>query len=131
MRKHNVNVWLINTGWTGGPYGVGNRIKLSYTRAMITAALNGELDKVSYKKHEVFGLMMPETCPNVPDEKLDPRSTWADQKAYDEKAANLAAQFVKNFEKYADKANEEILAAAPRCLRMRDDQNIVTKGAVI
>ncbi|HQU76047.1 MAG TPA: phosphoenolpyruvate carboxykinase (ATP) [Chitinophagales bacterium] len=114
MRKHNVNVWLINTGWTGGPYGVGNRIKLSYTRAMITAALNGELDKVSYKKHEVFGLMMPETCPNVPDEKLDPRSTWADQKAYDEKAANLAAQFVKNFEKYADKANEEILAAAPK-----------------
>jgi len=114
MRKHNVNVWLINTGWTGGSYGTGNRMKLSYTRAMITAALTGQLDAVSYETHEVFGLHFPTTCPNVPAEVLNPRNTWADKAAYDTKANNLAAQFVKNFEKYADKANAEILAAAPK-----------------
>jgi phosphoenolpyruvate carboxykinase (ATP) len=114
MREHNVNVWLVNTGWTGGPYGVGNRIKLKHTRAMITAALEGKLDNVSYKKHEVFGLMMPESCPDVPAEKLDPRNTWTDKKEYDQRANSLAAQFVRNFEKYADKANEETLAAAPK-----------------
>lgn len=114
MRKHNVNVWLINTGWTGGSYGTGNRMKLSYTRAMITAALTGQLDAVSYETHEVFGLHFPTTCPNVPSEVLNPRNTWADKASYDTKANNLAAQFVKNFEKYADKANAEILAAAPK-----------------
>ena len=114
MRKHNVNVWLINTGWTGGSYGTGNRMKLSYTRAMITAALTGQLDAVSYETHEVFGLHFPTTCPNVPAEVLNPRNTWADKASYDTKANNLAAQFVKNFEKYADKANAEILAAAPK-----------------
>ncbi|HNE45455.1 MAG TPA: phosphoenolpyruvate carboxykinase (ATP) [Chitinophagales bacterium] len=114
MRKHNVNIWLINTGWTGGAYGTGKRMKLSYTRAMITAALNGELDSVSYATHDVFGLHFPTTCPNVPTEVLDPRNTWSDKQAYDAKANNLAAQFVKNFEKYADKANAEIMAAAPK-----------------
>jgi len=114
MQEHNVNVWLINTGWTGGPYGKGHRMKLSYTRAMITAALNGELDNVNYTTHNIFGLQMPTTCPNAPSEILDPRNTWADKAEYDKKASNLAAQFVKNFEKYADKANEEILAAAPK-----------------
>ena len=114
MLEHNVNVWLVNTGWTGGPYGVGNRIKLKYTRAMITAALEGKLDNVNYKKHDVFGLMMPESCPDVPADKLDPRNTWADKKEYDQRANSLAAQFVRNFEQYADKANAETLAAAPR-----------------
>ncbi|MBC8045913.1 MAG: phosphoenolpyruvate carboxykinase (ATP) [Fimbriimonadaceae bacterium] len=114
MQKHNVNVWLINTGWTAGSYGVGHRMKLSHTRAMITAALNGVLDNVEYKTHDVFGLAMPATCPNVPNEILDPRNTWADKNAYDQKANNLATQFIKNFEKYADKANTEILAAAPK-----------------
>lgn len=114
MRKHNVNVWLINTGWTGGAYGIGKRMKLSFTRATITAALEGKLDKVDYQTHEVFGLQMPMSCPNVPDEILDPRNTWTDKQLYDEKANNLALQFVKNFEKYADKANAEILAAAPK-----------------
>jgi phosphoenolpyruvate carboxykinase (ATP) len=114
MRKHNVNIWLINTGWTGGAYGTGRRMKLSYTRAMITAALTGELDQVSYATHEVFGLHFPISCPNVPAEVLDPRNTWTDKQAYDAKANNLAVQFVKNFEKYADKANAEILAAAPK-----------------
>lgn len=114
IRKHQVNVWLVNTGWTGGPYGVGKRMKLSYTRAMITAALEGKLDGVTYTTHEVFGLQMPDHCPNVPDEVLNPRNTWTDKNLYDEKANNLATQFISNFAKYADKANAEIMAAAPK-----------------
>lgn len=113
MRKHQVNVWLVNTGWTAGPYGVGRRMKLSYTRAMISAALHGALNNVSYKNHEIFGVAIPLSCPNVPSEILDPKNTWSDKSAYDEKANNLAKQFVKNFEKFADKANAEILNAAP------------------
>ena len=113
MKAANVKVWLINTGWSGGAYGVGSRMKLSYTRAMITAALKGELDNVGYTKHEVFGLEMPNECPDVPAELLHPRNTWGDKAAYDVKANSLAEKFVKNFEKYAEFANEEILAAAP------------------
>ncbi|TXB68890.1 phosphoenolpyruvate carboxykinase (ATP) [Phaeodactylibacter luteus] len=116
MQEHNVNVWLVNTGWTGGAYGMGNRIKLKFTRAMISAALKGELEEVAYKEHEVFGLQMPLSCPNVPDEVLDPRQTWADGSAYDAKAADLAARFNKNFEKFEAKASDEILAAAPKVL---------------
>jgi phosphoenolpyruvate carboxykinase (ATP) len=114
MTEHNVNVWMVNTGWSGGPYGVGHRMKLSYTRAMITAALNGELDKVEFEAHPVFGMMMPKSCPNVPDEILNPRNTWEDKAAYDAKANALAKQFIKNFEKYASGVSEEILAAAPK-----------------
>lgn len=113
MRAHNVNIWLINTGWSGGAYGVGERMKLRYTRAMITAALNGELDNVEYKTLTTFGLSMPSTCPNVPDEVLNPRNTWKDKDAYDAKSQKLAAAFVQNFEKYKAQANEEIMAAAP------------------
>jgi len=111
-----VNVWLVNTGWSGGPYGVGHRMKLSYTRAMITAAMNGELNNVKYTPHPVFGVSMPVSCPNVPDEILIPRNTWADKDAYDHKAKELALLFVNNFKKYADKANAEILAAAPKVM---------------
>ncbi len=114
MQKHQVRVWLINTGWTGGVYGVGNRIKLRFTRAMIAAALRGELDDVEYKKHQVFGLNMPLNCPNVPDELLDPRTTWSDATAYDLKANELAAAFNRNFEQFAKAASPEMLAAAPR-----------------
>lgn len=114
MNEHNVNVWMVNTGWSGGPYGVGHRMKLGYTRAMITAALNGDLDKVEFEQHPVFGMMMPKTCPNVPDEILNPRNTWEDKAAYDAKAKDLAQQFIKNFEKYASGVSEEILAAAPK-----------------
>ena len=114
MTEGNVKVWLINTGWSGGSYGVGSRMKLSYTRSMITAALNGELEGVQYSNHEVFGLSMPNTCPNVPDELLSPRNTWADKSAYDAKANELAEAFVNNFTKYADNANDEIMAAAPK-----------------
>ena len=113
MKEHHVNVWMINTGWSGGSYGVGKRMKLAYTRAMITAALNGELDAVAFEAHPVFGMLMPTTCPNVPSEILNPRSTWADAAAYDTMAKNLAQQFIKNFNKYADGVTSEILAAAP------------------
>ncbi len=109
-----VNVWLINTGWTGGAYGTGSRMKLHYTRAMLTAALTGGLEGVKYRQHPVFGVLVPAACPGVPAEILDPRNTWADKDAYDRTASNLAEKFVANFRKYADFANEEILAGAPR-----------------
>lgn len=114
MQENQVNVWLVNTGWTGGPYGTGNRMKLSYTRAMITAALEGKLNDVEYHTDPVFGMAVPASCPHVPGNILQPRETWADKKAYDEKAAYLAGLFNKNFEKYKDGLSEEILAAAPR-----------------
>lgn len=110
----NINVWLVNTGWTGGPYGVGSRMKLSYTRAMITAALNGSLNKVEFEVHPVFGYMMPSSCPNVPAELLNPRNTWADKSAYDAQANKLAHMFVSNFEQFAAGVDAEILAAAPK-----------------
>lgn len=114
MKEHDVNVWMINTGWSGGPYGIGHRMKLPYTRAMITAALEGKLDNVEYEAHPVFGMMMPKECPGVPADVLNPRNTWADKNAYDEKAKDLASQFVKNFEKYASGSGQEILDAAPK-----------------
>ncbi len=114
----NVNVWLVNTGWSGGAYGTGSRMKLKYTRAMITAAMNGELDNVQYEAHPVFGVLMPTSCPNVPAEILIPRNTWEDKAAYDKKAGELAQLFVKNFAKYADQANDEIRSAAPKVSEM-------------
>ncbi|WP_347159277.1 phosphoenolpyruvate carboxykinase (ATP) [Pontibacter chitinilyticus] len=113
MKENDVNVWLVNTGWTGGPYGVGSRMKLAYTRATITAALSGALEKVAYAQHPVFGVSIPESCPGVPSQLLDPRNTWADKEAYDTKANVLAAAFVKNFAKYAEDSSEEILTGAP------------------
>jgi len=109
-----INVWLINTGWTGGGYGEGNRIELSYTRAMIKAALNGSLNKVEYQKHPVFGLQMPKSCPDVPNAMLNPRMTWRNESEYDKVANKLANLFVNNFEQYAAKATDEILSAAPK-----------------
>ena len=108
-----INVWLVNTGWTGGSYGTGSRMKLPYTRAMITAALEGKLEDVKFHKHPVFGVMVPGAVPGVPTEILDPRNTWADKDAYDRTANSLAEKFVNNFKKYAEYANEEILAGAP------------------
>lgn len=114
IRKNQVNVWLINTGWSGGSYGTGERIKLRYTRAMITAALRGELNQVEYIIHPVFGLAMPTTCPNVPNEILNPSQTWSDVSAYQATANKLAEQFNENFKKFAEFANEEIIQAAPK-----------------
>lgn len=114
MQENKVNVWMINTGWTGGPYGTGHRMKLKYTRAMITAALEGKLNDMEFAIDPVFGVAIPQACPDVPAEILNPRNTWADKNAYDEKAKYLAGLFVKNFAKYADGVTAEILAAAPK-----------------
>ena len=114
MEKNNVNVWLINTGWSGGEYGVGSRIKLSYTRAMITAALTGKLDNVAYTTHEIFGLSMPNECDGVPSEILNPKNTWSDKSAYDSKANTLAEAFINNFKQFEEYANDSIMDAAPK-----------------
>ena len=108
-----INVWLVNTGWSGGGYGVGSRMKLSYTRAMITAALEGKLDG-SFTEHPVFGMMMPDACDGVPSELLHPRNTWADKEAYDKQCEKLAHLFNDNFKKFEDGASEEIKNAAPK-----------------
>ena len=114
MKQHDAHIWLVNTGWSGGAYGTGERMKLKSTRAMITAALKGELDSVEYKQHSVFGVSFPTTCPNVPVEVLDPRNTWKNKDAYDQAADKLAKAFNENFKKYEAGVNEEIKAAAPK-----------------
>jgi phosphoenolpyruvate carboxykinase (ATP) len=118
LKGSKVNVWLVNTGWIGGPYGIGSRIRLAYTRAMISAALNGQLQKVEFKKHPVFGVEMPTSCPGVPVFVLDPRENWSDKNAYDVAVNKLAHQFLKNFEKFSELADETILKGAPKVLEM-------------
>ena len=113
MKEQGVKVWMINTGWSGGPYLKGSRIKLAYTRAMITAVLEGQLDNVEYHTHSVFGLAMPGTCPGVPAGILNPRNAWPDRQAYDEMANNLAKQFIHNFKKYEEGVTSEVRSAAP------------------
>ena len=113
MQAAGVNVWLVNTGWSGGPYGVGSRIKLKYTRAMITAILEGKLDDVEFEQHPIFGLFMPKTCPNVPEELLDPMNTWLQKGAYISKSIQLAHSFHLNFEKFASEASEQIIEGGP------------------
>jgi phosphoenolpyruvate carboxykinase (ATP) len=113
MQDANVNVWLINTGWSGGPYGVGSRIKLKYTRAMITAILNGDLDNVDFEQHPIFGLFMPKYCPNVPTELLDPMNTWLQKGVYVSKSIQLAHSFHLNFEKFANQASKQIIEGGP------------------
>ncbi|MRI02239.1 phosphoenolpyruvate carboxykinase (ATP) [Kriegella sp. EG-1] len=113
MTEAGVNVWLINTGWSGGPYGVGSRIKLKYTRAMITEAMNGNLNEVDYDQHPIFGLHMPKYCHNVPSEMLDPMNTWLQKGAYISKAIQLAHSFHLNFDKFIDQASNEIMHGGP------------------
>ena len=113
MRQHATQAYLVNTGWIGGPYGVGSRINLRYTRAIIDAIHDGALANVDCQTHAVFGLQVPTSCPDVPPEILDPRSTWADAAAYDTAAVGLAQRFNKNFVEYAEQASEEIRAAGP------------------
>ncbi len=108
-----VGVWLINTGWSGGPYGVGERIKIAHTRAMVHAALNGSLDTVPFRSDPFFGIAVPESCPGVPRAVLDPRGTWADGTAYDEQARKLATMFADNFRAYAEGVTEDVRAAGP------------------
>jgi phosphoenolpyruvate carboxykinase (ATP) len=113
LRQHQAQVWLINTGWSGGPYGTGKRIALGHTRAMVNAALDGSLNAIPTSREPFFGLMVPASCPGVPDEILSPRKTWPSGSDYDSQAQKLAALFRKNFEKFSDQTSPEIQAAAP------------------
>ena len=113
IARHNARVWLVNTGWTGGAYGTGTRMKIAHTRAMIRAALSGALDGVGYEKDPVFNLDIPISCPDVPSEVLKPRNTWADGAAYDAQAAKLAKMFVENFKTFEQGVTAEVLAAGP------------------
>lgn len=113
IRKYNVNVWLVNTGWSGGAYGVGSRIKLKYSRAIIDAINSGELAKAPSQQDPRFGFDIITKCSNVPDEILDPRNAWADKAAYDAQANKLVAMFNKNFNNYSEQASDDIRAAAP------------------
>ena len=114
IARHKAHVWLVNTGWTGGPYGVGKRMKIAYTRAMITAALSGKLDNVKYERDPMFNLDVPTSCPDVPAEVLNPRNTWSDKAAYDAQAKKLAAMFAENFKRFEATAKPEVKAAGPR-----------------
>jgi phosphoenolpyruvate carboxykinase (ATP) len=113
MKDTGTNIWLVNPGWSGGPYGVGSRIKLKYTRRMITAAMNGELDNVEYSQHPILGLFMPKYCPEVPIELLDPINTWLQKGEYIKKSIRLAHSFHLNFEKFEDQASKAIKEGGP------------------
>lgn len=113
ISRHSAQVFLVNTGWTGGPYGEGERMSIPYTRAMVEAATSGALSDVATERHPIFNLQVPVSVPGVPDEVLDPRSTWADPSAYDDKARELARMFVKNFERFASRVRPAVTAAGP------------------
>jgi phosphoenolpyruvate carboxykinase (ATP) len=114
LESTNISVWLVNTGWVGGKYGVGSRIDLPKTRAIIDAALSGKLDNVEYIKHEVFGVSIPKVCPGIPCEILNPNTNWANPSEYDNQAKELALAFVKNFSKYEDKVEVAVLKGGPK-----------------
>jgi len=114
LRRHQTNVFLINTGWSGGPYGVGSRMKLSHTRAMVTAAIEGRLSEVAYQLDPIFNVYVPASCPGVPPEMLMPHNTWNDKVAYERKAQELARLFIKNFSSFAPNVSNKIIAAGPK-----------------
>ncbi len=113
IKTHKSNVWLVNTGWTGGAFGVGERIKLPYTRAMVKAALNGDLNKVAFRTDPLFGLHVPEECPGVPTEVLDPRCTWEDEAEYDRQANALVARFKENFKQFDGEVDASVIKGSP------------------
>jgi phosphoenolpyruvate carboxykinase (ATP) len=105
---------LVNTGWSGGPYGVGQRMKISHTRAMIRAILKGQLAKIETRPDEIFGVHVPVSCPDVPADILQPRNTWSDKEAYDHQARDLARRFNENFKKYESGVSDAVCTVAPR-----------------
>ncbi len=113
IERYQARCWLVNTGWVDGPYGIGKRISIKYTRALLSAALVGMLEKVQYRKDPVFGFEVPSSCPEVPDDVLDPASSWPDKKEYDKKYQQLAARFLDNFRKFEDSTPREVVAAGP------------------
>ncbi|HRK90587.1 MAG TPA: phosphoenolpyruvate carboxykinase (ATP) [Anaerolineales bacterium] len=114
IERYGATCWLVNTGWVGGPYGIGKRISIRYTRALLNAALSGKLADVKYKKDPIFGFEVPASCPNVPDEVLDPSSSWHDKKEYDRRYKDLAMRFKQNFGKFTDGTPREVVAAGPK-----------------
>jgi phosphoenolpyruvate carboxykinase (ATP) len=114
IEKYNARVWLVNTGWSGGGYGVGSRMKLSYTRAVMDAIHSGDLENAPTVTDPVFGFDIVTKCPNVPDQMLQPRETWADKSAYDAAAQKLAGLFRENFKSYEDGVGADVLAAGPK-----------------
>lgn len=114
IERYGATCWLVNTGWVGGPYGVGKRISIKYTRALLNAALDGNLNDVQFKKDPIFGFEVPMTCPNVPNEVLDPSSSWHDKKEYDRRYKDLAMRFIQNFGKFMDGTPQEVIDAGPK-----------------
>jgi phosphoenolpyruvate carboxykinase (ATP) len=114
MVEHDVPVWLINTGWTGGPYGVGHRMNIQHTRAMVHAALERRLEGVAFDEDPIFRVAVPASVPDVPSEVLRPRDTWADPDAYDVTARRIAGMFAANFRQFEDRLGSEVAAAGPR-----------------
>jgi phosphoenolpyruvate carboxykinase (ATP) len=116
IERYGVTCWLVNTGWVGGPYGVGKRISIKHTRALLNAALDGKLTKVKYYKDPVFGFEVPKTCPDVPDNVLEPWSSWPSRAEYDKKYKGLAQRFSENFKKFEDQTPREVVEAGPKPL---------------
>jgi phosphoenolpyruvate carboxykinase (ATP) len=113
LQRHESQVWLVNTGWTGGPYGVGRRIDLPHTRALVTAALHGELEGVPMRADPYFGFAVPESCPGVPAEILNPGQTWHDAQGYEAQASALVQKFKDNFTQFSGVVSSEVAAAGP------------------
>jgi phosphoenolpyruvate carboxykinase (ATP) len=116
MLKHKVNVWLVNTGWVGGRFGVGKRISIRHTRNLLNAALDGKLDNVEYRVDKLFGYLVPLTCPDVPSDVLEPSNSWGDKNDYWKKYDALAARFIENFKLFESNVSEEIIIAGPKRL---------------
>jgi phosphoenolpyruvate carboxykinase (ATP) len=114
IEHYGATCWLVNTGWVGGPYGVGKRISIKYTRALLNAALDGKLNDVEFKTDPIFGFEVPKTCPNVPDEVLDPGASWSDKKEYGRRYKDLAMRFIQNFGKFTDGTPQEVIEAGPK-----------------
>ncbi len=114
IEQHNVNCWLVNTGWTGGAYGTGHRMPIAHTRALVNAALDGTLAGVEFEKDPFFGLSIPKSCDGVPADILNPRNTWADKEGYDKQASHLVNLFIENFEQFTDYVDDEVMSSAPK-----------------
>jgi phosphoenolpyruvate carboxykinase (ATP) len=114
MLKHDVKCWLVNTGWVGGAFGVGKRISINHTRSLLNAALNGDLNKVKYRKDKLFGFEVPLQCPEVPDDLMEPSNAWDNKDEYWKRYDALAAQFIDNFKLYEKYSSQEVIAAGPK-----------------
>ena len=126
LREHNAQCWLVNTGWQGGAYGVGKRMSIPYTRAMVDAAVEGELKDIEFVTEDAFNLSIPVSCPGVPSELLHPRNAWTDKQAYDQQAEMLASKFEENFQAKSD-APENVRAAGPHGKRTSNARQLIRR----